>query len=116
MMGDLRSSPASLVSDGSTAGLRLTSPARIVRNAPPPEQWTLVKELNMEKREPCEVKAGKKMFSAASFVYYYCSLIAHRVNIAELPEKLAVFTMRIITMRIITFLADLEVRSEPSTL
>lgn len=31
-------------------------PVRILRNAPAPDQWTLVSEMNMEKREPCEVR------------------------------------------------------------
>ena len=28
---------------------------RIPCNVPAPDQWTLVREVNMEKREPCEV-------------------------------------------------------------
>ena len=28
---------------------------RITLNAPAPDEWTLVREMNMEKREPCEV-------------------------------------------------------------
>lgn len=45
---------ASLASGGS-AERQGGNQVRIMHNAPPPEQWTLVREVNMERREPCEV-------------------------------------------------------------
>ena len=50
--GSLESSSHALRS-GSAAP---APPVRIPRNAPAPDQWTLVSEMNMEKREPCEVR------------------------------------------------------------
>jgi len=47
-------SMASLASGGS-AERQGGNQVRIMHNAPPPEQWTLVREVNMERREPCEV-------------------------------------------------------------
>ena len=47
-------SMGSLASGGS-ADRRAANQVRIMHNAPPPEQWTLVREVNMERREPCEV-------------------------------------------------------------
>ncbi len=53
-MGD-RDSPStsSLLSEAYARPLAGT--VTVARAVPPPEQWTLVRELNMEKREPCEV-------------------------------------------------------------
>ena len=32
---------------------------RILTNVPAPDEWTLVCEVNMEKREPCEVRGAQ---------------------------------------------------------
>jgi len=45
------SSSASYNSLAGAGNLRV----RIIKTSPIPEQWTLVKETNMEAREPCEV-------------------------------------------------------------
>ena len=46
---------------GGGSGARISARAapcavRIPCNVPAPEHWTLVREVNMEKREPCEVE------------------------------------------------------------
>lgn len=42
---------------GTSGDGRASLEVRINRCCPPPEHWTKVKELNVENREPCEVKA-----------------------------------------------------------
>lgn len=55
----MSASKDSLVSSGCRSRTSVSGgPHRAVRipsNAPAPDQWTLVREVNMEKREPCEV-------------------------------------------------------------
>lgn len=41
---------------GSQTSSRHT-PVRVLKTQPPPDEWTKVKEVNMENRAPCEVRS-----------------------------------------------------------
>ena len=43
-------------SRGSSCNVKKLCPIRIRTNPPPPEEWTLVKEYNMEKRDDYQVQ------------------------------------------------------------
>ena len=43
------------LASGGSGERQAANQVRIMHNAPLPEQWTLVREVNMERREPCEV-------------------------------------------------------------
>lgn len=68
-MGDRDSPSNSSLLSGTQDARRVASAARVVRAAPPPEQWTLVRELNMEKRDPCEVRNEYKPLRACGHRY-----------------------------------------------
>lgn len=74
--GSLESSSHALRS-GSAAP---APPVRILRNAPAPDQWTLVSEMNMEKREPCEVSGqcgSKPVFTLSPPLQVWRSGVHH---------------------------------------
>ena len=54
-----RSGSMGSLASGGSGERRAANQVRIMHNAPLPEQWTLVREVNMERREPCEVSVMK---------------------------------------------------------
>ena len=59
---------------GTSGDGRASLEVRINRCCPPPEHWTKVKELNVENREPCEVKAHTQFCKHKFYqchIYYY---------------------------------------------
>lgn len=61
-----RSGSIGSLASGGSGERQAANQVRIMHNAPLPEQWTLVREVNMERREPCEVYISIKLCCPSS--------------------------------------------------